>query len=123
MFPNISYHVIALRLEENQENEEKTIESLLLDPPVPKPPSNISKWGNFKGNMAAKLRLDSLKVKKYSAYFMVTRYQERIESNFIELKNQPPTLVGKLMSYQQDGLNWLLYSWFCKRNAILGNLW
>lgn len=39
----------------------------------------------------------------------------------MELKNQPPTLQGQLLSYQLEGLNWLLYSWFAKRNAILAD--
>lgn len=46
---------------------------------------------------------------------------ERKETNFYELKNQPPTLTGKLLPYQLEGLNWLLYSWFCQRNAILAD--
>ena len=37
-------------------------------------------------------------------------------------KKQPDTLVGgKLMDYQLDGLNWLLYKWYKSQNAILAD--
>ncbi|KAI9788411.1 MAG: hypothetical protein M1816_006936 [Peltula sp. TS41687] len=37
-------------------------------------------------------------------------------------KKQPDTLVGgKLMEYQLEGLNWLLYKWYQGQNAILAD--
>lgn len=40
----------------------------------------------------------------------------------IEVKSQPPALQGgKLMKYQIDGLNWLLYNFHQKKNVILAD--
>ena len=40
----------------------------------------------------------------------------------IMLKGQPETLTGgKLMDYQVEGMNWLLYQWHRRQNAILAD--
>lgn len=39
----------------------------------------------------------------------------------IEMKNQPSTLTGSLMPYQLQGLNWLLYNYYQKKNVILAD--
>ena len=37
-------------------------------------------------------------------------------------KEQPKSLKGgQLMQHQQDGLNWLLYKWYCGQNGILAD--
>ena len=40
----------------------------------------------------------------------------------LALKSQPESLTGgELMAYQMEGLNWLYYQWFKKKNAILAD--
>ena len=40
----------------------------------------------------------------------------------LALKDQPESLIGgELMAYQMEGLNWLYYQWFKKKNAILAD--
>ena len=39
----------------------------------------------------------------------------------IEVKTQPKGLVGSLMPYQLDGLNWLLYNYYQEKNVILAD--
>ncbi|KAI9813596.1 MAG: hypothetical protein M1827_003665 [Pycnora praestabilis] len=40
----------------------------------------------------------------------------------IRKKAQPKNLIGgEMMSYQMEGLNWLLYNWYRRRNAILAD--
>ena len=40
----------------------------------------------------------------------------------VVLKEQPPALVGgKLMEYQMDGMNWLLYNFHQEKNVILAD--
>ena len=40
----------------------------------------------------------------------------------VELKDQPDALTGgKLMKYQLDGMNWLLFQWYKEQNAILAD--
>ena len=68
MFPTFSYHVIALRLEENQENEEQTIESLIRSPPPTtsssRKVSTSNQWTDVNATtMASKLKFDSVKDK------------------------------------------------------------
>ncbi|KAI9658166.1 MAG: hypothetical protein M1831_004013 [Alyxoria varia] len=42
--------------------------------------------------------------------------------NKLEKKKQPENLKGgELMKYQLDGLNWLYYRWYLKKNAILAD--
>lgn len=40
----------------------------------------------------------------------------------LAMKSQPANLTGgELMAYQMEGLNWLYYQWFKKKNAILAD--
>ena len=40
----------------------------------------------------------------------------------LAMKSQPASLTGgELMAYQMEGLNWLYYQWFKKKNAILAD--
>lgn len=40
----------------------------------------------------------------------------------LEKQKQPENLIGgELMKYQVDGLNWLYYQWYCKKNGILAD--
>ena len=40
----------------------------------------------------------------------------------LAMKSQPESLIGgELMAYQMEGLNWLYYQWFKKKNAILAD--
>lgn len=40
----------------------------------------------------------------------------------VAMKSQPENLTGgELMAYQLEGLNWLYYQWFIKKNAILAD--
>lgn len=39
----------------------------------------------------------------------------------LEKKKQPDNLVGELMKYQLEGLNWLYYRWYSQKNAILAD--
>ena len=39
----------------------------------------------------------------------------------LAMKSQPASLTGELMAYQMEGLNWLYYQWYKKKNAILAD--
>lgn len=56
----------------------------------------------------------------------LTRYLKEIRKLDFKkqfLKEEQPSFMvgGKLMDYQLDGLNWIYYQWFIKRNAILAD--
>lgn len=86
----------------------------------PPDPADVDRWNDFKRAyenwvrgryvhlpVAHNLDLHLTKVRKHK---------------FKPLKEQPKTLTGgKLMDYQLDGLNWLLYQWHRRQNAILAD--
>ncbi|CCU78402.1 chromodomain-helicase-DNA-binding protein [Blumeria hordei DH14] len=66
---------------------------------------------------------------KYFPRFSAASMEKRIESfrkldfaKRVELKKQPPQLSGgKMMPYQMEGLNWLLYKFHQKNNVVLAD--
>jgi hypothetical protein len=44
MFPNCAYYALATRLEENNEDYEKTVENILSDPLPETPSSPTPRW-------------------------------------------------------------------------------
>ena len=65
LFPNITYYTIASRLEENEEQIDKTIDNLINNPPPEIKKNNIqSQWNQSNDiiDIASKLKLDKLKV-------------------------------------------------------------
>ena len=65
LFPNITYYTIACRLEENEEQIDKTIDNLINNPPPEIKKNNIqSQWNQSNDiiDIASKLKLDKLKV-------------------------------------------------------------
>lgn len=49
-------------------------------------------------------------------------FRKRKFAKHLELKQQPPQLTGgKMMPYQMEGLNWLLYNFHQKKNVILAD--
>jgi hypothetical protein len=51
----------------------------------------------------------------------ITKFRSLNFEKNVEVKTQPGSLVGTLMPYQLDGLNWLLYNYYKEKNVILAD--
>ena len=89
----------------------------------PPSPENAERWSDFKAAyedwvMGSYTRLPTRST--LSAHLNKIRAQDF--GSELAMKSQPASLTGgELMSYQMEGLNWLYYQWFKKKNAILAD--
>ena len=68
--------------------------------------------------MGSYIRLPS----RYTLSTHLNKIRAQHFGNELELKSQPASLTGgELMPYQMEGLNWLYYQWYQKKNAILAD--
>ncbi|KAG9294994.1 hypothetical protein G9A89_017788 [Geosiphon pyriformis] len=65
-------------------------------------------------NMAYKYRLESLKIS-------APKSENVRKGRFKEHEEQPSYIPGKLMDYQKDGVNWLLYQWYHDKSCLLAD--
>jgi len=94
--------------------------------------SYLVKWRNLPYDQATWLTEDGIEKELIKDYFRhKERQKEKKKQNPVNRKiekyekfkfNESPIfLKGKLFDFQLEGLNWLLFSWWNKRNAILGD--
>ena len=89
----------------------------------PPPPDDVERWADFK------VAYEDWVVGSYirpptrstlNAHLNKVRAQDF--GNDLAMKSQPTSLTGgEMMAYQMEGLNWLYYQWFQKKNAILAD--
>lgn len=90
-----------------------------------KPPaySNTEHWNDFQvayEDYITKMHLSIPVQGSLRRHLSQIRTQD-FQSTLIR-KKQPPNMTGgELMTYQLEGLNWLLYQWFKNQNAILAD--
>lgn len=90
-----------------------------------KPPaySDTERWNDFQlayEDYVTKLHLSIPVQGSLKRHLSQIRTQD-FQSTLIR-KKQPPNMTGgELMTYQLEGLNWLLYQWFKNQNAILAD--
>jgi chromodomain-helicase-DNA-binding protein 4 len=90
-----------------------------------KPPaySDTERWNDFQvayEDHIMKLHLSIPVQGSFRRHLSQVRTQD-FQSTLIR-KKQPPNMTGgELMTYQLEGLNWLLYQWFKNQNAILAD--
>ncbi|KAH9218901.1 PHD/FYVE-zinc-finger like domain-containing protein [Leptodontidium sp. 2 PMI_412] len=95
-------------------------EAVWEEPPEPK---DEARWSDFVA--AYNEYVAGRYLKQPTATVMKTRSDTFRALNFekdVELKEQPSALTGgKMMPYQMEGLNWLLYNFHQKKNVILAD--
>ncbi|KAL2071565.1 hypothetical protein VTL71DRAFT_12800 [Oculimacula yallundae] len=95
-------------------------EAVWEEPPEPK---DEARWSDFVA--AYNEYVVGRYLKQPSAAIMKARADDFRSLNFekeVELKEQPSALTGgKMMPYQMEGLNWLLYNFHQKKNVILAD--
>jgi chromodomain-helicase-DNA-binding protein 4 len=89
----------------------------------PPPPDQTERWSDFVA--AYNEYLAGRYFKQQPASVMKERIHKFRSEKFeqkIELKKQPLCLTGgQIMPYQMEGLNWLLYNFYRKKNVILAD--
>lgn len=89
----------------------------------PPSPEDAERWTDFKAAyedwvMGSYTRLPTRST--LNTHLNKVRAQDF--GNDLAMKSQPASLTGgELMAYQLEGLNWLYYQWFKRKNAILAD--
>ena len=89
----------------------------------PPPPEDAERWTDFKA--AYENWVMGSYIRPPARSTLSTHLNKVRAQNFgdeLAMKSQPESLTGgELMAYQMEGLNWLYYQWFKKKNAILAD--
>ena len=89
----------------------------------PPSPEDAERWMDFKA--AYEDWVMGSYIRPPSRSTLVTQLNKVRAQDFgteLAMKSQPASLTGgELMAYQMEGLNWLYYQWFKKKNAILAD--
>ena len=89
----------------------------------PPSPEDAERWTDFKA--AYEDWVMGLYIRPPPRSTLSTHLNKVRAQNFgdeLAMKSQPESLTGgELMAYQMEGLNWLYYQWFKKKNAILAD--
>ncbi|PLB40109.1 putative chromatin remodeling complex subunit (Chd3) [Aspergillus candidus] len=90
---------------------------------APPDPSNTERWKDFKTAYEDWVKKDYVhlpdqrSLAKHLAHVRKQNFKSSVVRN-----SQPEIMTGgKIMDYQQDGMNWLYYMWFKQQNAILAD--
>ncbi|MCJ1475148.1 hypothetical protein MMC13_003808 [Lambiella insularis] len=89
----------------------------------PPDPEDGERWDDWKSAYEDFVRGHHIKLpnKGLLSSHLAKLKTQNFESK-VMMKEQPKTLIGgKLMKYQMEGLNWLLYKWHSGQNAILAD--
>lgn len=95
-------------------------DAVWIEPPSPE---DAERWTDFKAAyedwvMGSYIRLPTRST--LNGHLNKVRAQDF--GSELAMKSQPATLTGgELMAYQMEGLNWLYYQWYKKKNAILAD--
>ena len=95
-------------------------DAVWTEPPSPEHPE---RWTDFKVAyedwvMGSYICLPT----KYTINSHLNKVRAQDFGSKLALKSQPESLTGgELMEYQMEGLNWLYYQWFKRKNAILAD--
>lgn len=95
-------------------------DAVWTEPPVPE---HTERWTDFKAAyedwvMGLYIRLPT----KYTLNTLLNKVRAQDFGSELAMKSQPESLTGgELMAYQMEGVNWLYYQWFTKKNAILAD--
>lgn len=89
----------------------------------PPSPEDAERWTDFKAAyedwvMGSYIRPPA----RYTLNAHLNKVRAQDFGNDLAMKSQPESLTGgELMAYQMEGLNWLYYQWYKKKNAILAD--
>ena len=92
----------------------------------PPSPNDTERWADFKAAYTEWVRGRYIHLPSDKSMYNYLRKAKALDfQTKVVLKEQPESLKGpnegKLMDYQIDGVNWLLYQWHSNQNAILAD--